>query len=169
MPRRNNGNLPMDRIDDIEPDDKREIMNNLLALRAKGRPATDDEVKKRIDDFFEYCRISGLRPGVESLGIALGVSRQTVWKWAHGVSCGPKRQELIENALAFIAGFLEQCGMQGKINPVTYIFLMKNWYGYSDSPAEIADSRSGAPRKTREELLEIVSDAAPRDGGKAEF
>ena len=169
MPRRNNGNLPMERIDDIETDDKREIMNNLLALRAKGKPANDEEVKRRIDEFFEYCRISGLRPGVESLGIALGVSRQTVWKWAHGVACGPKRQELIENALAFIAGFLEQCGMQGKINPVTYIFLMKNWYGYSDSPVEIADSRSGAPRKSREELLEIVSDAAPREDGRADF
>lgn len=43
-----------------------------------GRPQTDEEVANRINDYFEFCERSSIRPGIESLCMALHISRTTL-------------------------------------------------------------------------------------------
>ena len=126
-------NYPQGQLEDMEPSSVQEIVTSLKELHDQGRPRTDEEVKKRIDDFFTFCQTSSIRPGIETLCCALSISRTTLFKWNNGDCCSPKCQEYIQSAKAFIGAFIEQAMLGGKINPPVGIFLAKNWLGYKDT------------------------------------
>ena len=169
MRKREDINYPTAQIDSIEPDKKREIVNDLLNLHSMGKPETDADVKERIEKYFEYCKISGLRPCVESMAIALGVSRQTLWRWRTGVNCSRERQEMISNALTTIAAYITQAMLQGQVNVVCGIFLLKNWFSYLDStPDVIEDNGQHMPGRSRADLLGI-EDAVPEENAEPDF
>lgn len=125
-------NYPQGTLENIEPVAVQEIVSSLKELHELGRPKTDEETKKRIDDYFAFCEQSAIRPGIESLCLALHISRTTLFRWGAGEDCSEYKQELIQSAKAFIGAFLEQTMLQGKISPPSGIFLLKNWVGYKD-------------------------------------
>lgn len=127
------GVAPQTELDNIEPTKTHLIMESLLDLNNLGKPRTCDELKDRISQYFAYCERSSLRPGVESLAYAVGVSRITIYQWGLGNNCSPEWQEIILSAKGLIAAYLEQAALSGQINPATAIFLMKGWLGYSDT------------------------------------
>jgi hypothetical protein len=126
-------NFPQAGIDNLEPEFVAEVVQSLRELNELGKPDTDDEVKDRIDKYFEFCQRTGNRPGIESLCMALHISRTTLFNWNAGINCSPYRQEIIITAKGFIAAFLEQAITRGKISPPSGIFLMKNWLNYKDT------------------------------------
>lgn len=126
-------NYPQAGLDEIEPAAVQQIVTSLKELHDLGRPKTDDEVAKRIDDYFDFCQYSSIRPGIESLCMSLHISRTTLFRWNNGNDCSPYRQELIQSAKSFIGAFLEQAMLGGKISPPSGIFLMKNWLSYKDA------------------------------------
>lgn len=126
-------NYPQGELDELEPNAIKQIVSSLKELHDMGRPQTDEEVKDRIDEYFSFCERSSIRPGVESLCVALHISRTTLFRWNSGEDCSSYRQELIQSAKAFIAAFLEQSLLNGKISPPSGIFLAKNWLGYRDT------------------------------------
>ena len=65
--------------------------------------------------------------------MSLCITRTTLFNWNNGINCTQERQEIIIKAKAFIASFMEQAVLRGKINPASGIFLMKNWLNYKDS------------------------------------
>ena len=126
-------NYPQGQLEEINPVAVQQIVTSLKDLYDKGRPQTDAEVESRIDEYFQFCQQSAIRPGVESLCLALHISRSCLQNWANGIKCSPYRQELAERAKGFIAAFIEQAILGGKISPPSGIFLAKNWLGYKDS------------------------------------
>ena len=126
-------NYPQAGLDDLEPAAIQQIVSSLKELHELGRPQTDEETKKRIDDYFEFCERSSIRPGIESLCMALHISRTTLFRWNNGIDCSEYKQELIQSAKSFIGAFLEQAMLGGKISPPSGIFLMKNWLSYKDT------------------------------------
>lgn len=124
---------PQEQLDSVEPSAVQEIVSSLKQLHDRGKPQSDAEVRQRIDDYFAFCEESSIRPGIESLSMALHVSRQSLYRWSVGEDCSTERAELIQSAKAVIAAFLEQCVLQGKISPPSGIFLMKNWLSYKDT------------------------------------
>lgn len=126
-------NYPAAQLGDLEPDFVAETIQNLRQLNDLGKPKTDKELTERIDQYFEFCQNTGNRPGIESLCMALSITRTTLFNWNNGVNCTPERQEIIIKAKAFIASFMEQAILRGKLNPASGIFLMKNWLSYKDS------------------------------------
>lgn len=159
MPR--NKKTPQTELSELEPDFVSETITSLRQLYDKGKPQTDEELENRIDEFFDFCYQHEMRPGIESLALALGVSRQTIWAWSRGEQCSPQRTEIIQRAKMLIGAFLEQSSLCGKLNPATSIFLMKNWLNYRDSiEVETAPKiTTRIPLKSREELLKIDVDA----------
>ena len=108
------------------------------------------EVKGRIDWYFLYCAKHEVRPSVSSLCLALKVNRSTFMSWVAGKG-RPYLQEIAAGAHALIQAVWEDLLADGKINPVTGIFLGKNDFGYKDSSevkVEVAPER-----KTREQLI----------------
>lgn len=126
-------NFPQAGLDNLEPEFVADVVQSLRELNEMGKPETDEEVKDRIDKYFEFCQRTGNRPGIESLCLALHISRTTLFKWNIGSNCSSYRQEIISNAKGFIAAFLEQAMTRGKISPPSGIFLMKNWLNYKDT------------------------------------
>ena len=88
------------------------------------------EVEERIAAYFNACITNDMRPFVAGLCAALGISRTTWYYWG----TGEKRdyQDLVERTRAVMESIIEQYMLQGKINPVTGIFLLKNHFGYTD-------------------------------------
>lgn len=124
---------PQGSLDEIEPTAVQEIVTSLKELHDMGKPETDAEIQKRIDDYFSFCQHSGIRPGIESLCMALHISRTTLFNWNNGMNCSKECQELVQSAKSFIGAFIEQAMLGGKISPPSGIFLMKNWLSYKDS------------------------------------
>ena len=127
------GVSPQEALDNIPPQAVSEMVGSLMELHSAGKPETDREVEERIDKYFLFCQHSSIRPGIESLCLALHISRTTLFNWANGNGCSKERQELIQTAKGFISAFIEQCLLSGRINPASGIFIAKNWLGYKDS------------------------------------
>ena len=126
-------NYPQAGLEEIEPAAVQQIVTSLKELHDMGRPQTDEETKERIDEYFSFCERSSIRPGIESLCMALHISRTTLFRWNNGEDCSDYKQELIQSAKSFIGAFLEQAMLGGKISPPSGIFLMKNWLNYKDN------------------------------------
>lgn len=127
------GVAPQTELDTADPSKTQLIMESLIDLNELGKPETNAQLKDRISRYFAYCERSSLRPGIESLAYACGVSRITIYQWSLGNGCDSERQEIILSAKGMIAAYLEQAALSGLINPATAIFLMKGWLGYSDT------------------------------------
>lgn len=92
--------------------------------------ANREQVERRIAEYFNACIEQDMRPGVAGLCAALGISRTTWYYW--GTNERRDYKDLIERTKAVMEGITEQYMLQGKINPVTGIFLLKNHFGYVD-------------------------------------
>lgn len=156
-------NYPQGALDEIEPAAVNKIVGSLRELYDKGRPKTDEEVEQRIDSFFAFCENSSIRPGIESLCLALHISRQTLLRWKAGDSCTERRQEAIEAAKSFIGAYIEQAVLGGKISPPSGIFLMKNWLGYKDSISieEATPVKCGSRPLSADQLPQLGQDLSP--------
>ena len=150
--------FPQQELDEIEPSAVQHIVTSLKELHQMGRPKTDEELEERIDQYFSLCERSSIRPGIESLCLSLHITRQCLYNWCHGIQCSERRQQACESAKSFIASFIEQASLSGKLNPATAIFLQKNWLGYKDvySFEEEAenhrDSRSSLVPMTKDQI-----------------
>lgn len=129
---RSKTNAPMGQVENLEPSFVKKTVSELTDIYNLPKPETDEEVRERINQFFSCCGTTGMRPGVELLALFLRVSRQSIFNWEHGIKCSPERQDMIVHAKAVINAFLEQSHLQGRLNPISAIFLSKAWLGYSD-------------------------------------
>jgi hypothetical protein len=126
-------------------------------------PKTDEEVEQRIDLYFTWCMERDMRPGVEGLAFALGISRKTLWDWEQGYSWEhTRRAELVRYAKQGIAMLTEQMGLKGKLNPVSYIFTMKNNFGYTDK-TEISYQKDNYGPLGKPIPLEELKKMIPKD------
>lgn len=129
-------NFPNAQYDDTDKDlIKQVIYNNLhwYKLGIKEKCQNDDEIEQRTIYFFEYCLDNGERPTVEKYCLALGYSRNTVLEWENGHNNASKRRmSIIKNAKECISAYDADMVIQGKLNPVPYIFRAKNYYGMRD-------------------------------------
>ena len=161
-------NFPSNALEEVSGEYAQETTKSLKELYDMGKPTSDDDVEKRIDDYFAFCEQSSIRPGVESLGLALSVSRTALWNWEHGINCSPRRQELITKAKTFIIAYLEQAMLTNKIYPGSAIFMLKNWAGYRDQ-MDINTTQSvanNAPALSQDEIHQIAVQAAETDVSK---
>ena len=111
-------------------------VDNLMQLADLGPVRTDEELRQRIDTYFQFCADRNFRPGIETLCLSIGVSRQGFWNWCNNINTqtkSPEWVELCQRARQLIISFLEVASINGRINPATSIFLLKNWANYSDT------------------------------------
>ena len=97
------------------------------------------EVKDRIAEYFRLYAEADMKPTVTGLGMALGVDRRRLWEIASGnyrdktqAALPFETQDAIKKAYDFLGNLWENYMQNGKINPVSGIFLGKNNFGYQD-------------------------------------
>lgn len=114
-------------------EDIRRIGKNLLYWYNKPKAVTDEEIAERLQEYFVRTLENGEMLTVEAMALALGYPRQTIWKWETGAEGStPTRRDLIKKAKEILASFDAQMVQEGKVNPVTYIFRAKNYFGLKD-------------------------------------
>ena len=120
----------------LEPGDNRKYLSNALEIAALPPIDTNNvtEVENRISEYFAICIKNDMKPNMPGMALSLGVDRTTLWKWTNGVEIN--KPEVVRNTLKKAVNLLniqmEDYMQNGKINPVSGIFLMKNNMGYQD-------------------------------------
>lgn len=125
-----------------EPGDNTKYLTVSLALAKL--PKVDftkpEQVEERLLQFFELHAQNDMKPTVMGMGLALGVDRRRLWEMKSGVAKGgltpydlpTETLDLIKRAYDILENLMENYTQNGKINPVSAIFLMKNNFGYQD-------------------------------------
>lgn len=93
---------------------------------------TNEECAERLNQYFAQCAETGQIPTVEDMCLALGVTRQTVWKWENSQERNRERSDMIKRAKEILAAIDAKLVSEGKIPQVTYIFRAKNFFGLRD-------------------------------------
>jgi len=116
----------------------------LVSMKLAGLPKVDlydsDAVQTRLNEYFQIHADNDMKPTVAGMGLALGVDRRRLWEIRTGQRMGgttaydlPKATlDSIKRAYEMIENLMENYMQNGKINPVSGIFLMKNNFGYQD-------------------------------------
>ena len=117
-----------------EPGDNNKFLSHALAVRNMPEIDTSDpvQVKQRIDDYFTLCVMHDIKPSVKGFLNSLRVAKSTLWEWKNGGFRAGTHQQIILEAYDVLEALWEDYMMNGKINPVSGIFLGKNNFGYAD-------------------------------------
>lgn len=117
---------------------------------------SSEEAKERTRDYFRRCIERGIKPTVEEYAMALGVTRSCLWDWETGRKNGPVDGEIIKRAKDLIASYDAKAVIDGKLNPVTYIFRGKNYYGMKDQQ-DVVVTPNTLEARPRAELIAEAS------------
>ena len=113
------------------------------------QPAIDNnditQVEARIVWYLKTCIENDIRPGVAGLCLALGIDRTTWFRWGAGNYREPTYKELALKTKAVMESIMEQYMLQGKINPASGIFLLKNNFGYADTSEVVITPNTVSP------------------------
>ena len=118
-----------------------------VSMELTNLPAIDlhdpKQVEDRIHDYFNIHMKYDMKPTVVGMAMALGngITRQTLWAIKNDQPSGgtgyktalpPEVADSIKKAYLLLENLWENYAQNGKMNPVTSIFLGKNNFGYSD-------------------------------------
>lgn len=90
---------------------------------------------ERITEYLQICIKNNMKPTVEGLATAFGVDRRTLYKWVHNIdsdSLPVNFRVTLKKVYQVLNSNFTDLSINGKINPVISIFLMKNNFGYKD-------------------------------------
>lgn len=93
-----------------------------------------DQVADRIDRYHTFCFENDIKPDMSGMALAFGVSRKTLWAWENGVDSNKPQsvRNVLKKGRQINEILLSQMMLNGKINPVTGIFLLKNSHEFRD-------------------------------------
>lgn len=112
-----------------------------FAMKLRKFPKIDitnyEQVEQRINDFFQLHIENDVKPTVNGLALALGVDRRRLWEYQSNGDRSDRGvpdsvRDLIRYTYTTMTQLWEIYLQEGKINPVSGIFLGKNHFGYSD-------------------------------------
>lgn len=127
-------NFPAAQIPDTETGDNAKFLNHALAIRAMPPIDTTDpvQVEHRIAEYFQLCARDDMKPSVKGFLNSLRIAKSTLWEWRQGNYRADTHQAIICEAYDVLEALWEDYMQNGKINPVSGIFLGKNNFGYQD-------------------------------------
>lgn len=98
-------------------------------------------VQERLNEFFQIMAKYDTKPTVAGMAMALGMDRRTLWAVRNDQPTGgsgykstlpPEVADSIKKSYLLMENLWENYMQNGKINPVSGIFLGKNNFGYQD-------------------------------------
>lgn len=162
---------------DLKPgDNNRFAQKNLELFRLPKVDLMDNEaVLSRIDEYFAIMAKYDSKPTVTGLAMALGIDRRRLWEIKtqnFGNVTGKYTQlpeevvETIRKTYDYLEIMWEDYMLNGKINPVSGIFLGKNNFGYQDKTEYVLTPNSqkeefDAESIRKRYLIEAAEDETP--------
>ena len=143
------GNSPMIGTNglDLEAGDNAKYLS--VGMQLFNLPAIDlkdpEQVNERLNEFFQIHVEADMKPTVAGMGMALGLDRRRLWEIKTGnLKGGNTPYDLptmtlvaIKKAYEYMEILWENYMQNGKINPVSGIFLGKNNFGYQDKQEHV--------------------------------
>lgn len=119
----------------IEPGDNAKFLSHALAIKAMPVIDINDpvQVEQRIEDYFALCVENDMKPTPAGFRNALCISKATLSNWRNGVYRAGTHQEIICKGYDLLDALWQDYMYNGKINPVSGIFIGKNEFRYADS------------------------------------
>ena len=134
-PKGTGGNIRTDQLPQTEPGENARFLH--IALEISDLPKIDmsdeHQVAQRVREYFNICAKYDYKPSVEGMALALDIDRTYLWELRTGRK--GKNAEVantLKKAMKMLQLYLSDCMQNGKINPVSGIFLLKNNFGYQD-------------------------------------
>lgn len=114
-------------------DNSRYLRHAMATLNLPAIDISDElQVAERVDWYFNHCAEDDMKPTVKGLSNALGIRRQTLRTWNNGEYRAATHSVLIKKAYDLMEELWEDYMLNGKVNPVSGIFLGKNHFDYKD-------------------------------------
>lgn len=161
-----------------DPGDNAKYLAHSLKLMQLPKIDTDDPqaLQARILEYFTICQVDDMKPSAAGLALALRVERQTLWRWKHETG-KPEKCDAIKRAYQMLDVLMNDYMQNGKINPVSGIFLMKNNLGYTDKQEVVVTPNKpleGDMTRSPEELRrmyveQVAENGLPAPGGYEEL
>lgn len=105
------------------------------------RLCSEEKLQKRCFEYLEICLRNDMKPSLAGLALALNISRQTLMNYITGASQIPRENEaVLQKFSTFLNALLEDYIQNGKMNPVSAIFIAKNNFGYKDAQEYIVNN-----------------------------
>ena len=124
------------------------------------------QLRTRVVEYFQLCADHDMKPGVAAVGLAVGLDRRRLWEIRSGSSrnatipqeCKDIINEVYDSLEVLWEGYMTN----GKINPVSGIFLGKNNFGYQDKQ-EYVVTPNAMSQDTPVDVIEAKYEALPED------
>ena len=124
--------------------------------------SNEKQVADRIEWYFEHCADEDMKPTVMGMANALGIDRRTLYDWGRGKFRDATHSPVVKRAYAVLEELYEDYMLNGKINPVSGIFLGKNHFNYTDKQDIVVTPNNPLEQKrTAAELAEEYGDELP--------
>lgn len=122
-----------------------------------------EEVKERTITYLDICEQNDMGSSVAGYALALGIDRVNLWRIVTGATVKPAEvRNVLKRAYDLLNAQMEDYMQNGKINPVSGIFLMKNSFQYQDKQ-EIQVSANQGDAESPDQLAAKYADAIPAD------
>lgn len=138
-----------------EPGDNRKYILHSLRLADLPKVNLTDakEVAQRVVDYFTICADDDMKPSVAGLALAMDIDRRRLWEIREGkMGKNIEVSDTLKKAMKLLDLQMVDYMQNGKINPVSGIFLMKNNFGYADKQEVIVTPNNplGDTKDTKE-------------------
>lgn len=155
---------PDSTVQTMPGDNAKYTAHNLMLYRLKPVSfESAEEIDERIETYFDICQQNDMKPSVAGFSLALGVDRRRLWEIITGKVVKPDAvTDSLKRAYLILNAQMEDYMQNGKINPVSGIFLMKNSFQYQDKQ-EIQVSANQPDAETPDQIAQKVADAIPAD------
>lgn len=149
----------------VEPGDNSKYLGHAMVVARMPLVDLNDinAVRERIDWYFNHCFANDMKPTVSGLCNSLKISRQTLMMWRQGRFRDESYQAVVLEAYGMMEELWENYMQNGKINPVSGIFLGKNNFGYADKQEMVVTPNTGVPEAIDPTLIEAKYAELPED------
>ena len=127
-----------------------------------GRPyafSSREELQRDMGEYFDLCTDTQTVPTITSLALWLGVNKDTIYE--HANNSNSPFSDILKNTITYCHSIMQNGTVEGKINPVTYIFISKNDYAMRDDKnIQISASQSSGvnAQETAEALQKQIAE-----------
>lgn len=124
------------------------------------------QLRSRVVEYFQLCAEHDMKPGVAAVGLAIGLDRRRLWEIRTGSTRNgtipQESKDIINEVYDSLEVLWEGYMTNGKINPVSGIFLGKNNFGYTDKQEYVVTPNT-LSQDTPVDVIEAKYDALPED------
>ena len=150
-----------------EPGDMAKMITDAVYLSSMGPVDMHDpvQVEERVKQYLQYTIDHDMKPTVEAMALAFNTNRIQLWRWKEGVESSlPERsKDALKRCYSIMNQLLSQTMAEGKMNPVSAIFLLKNNHGYKDQTDVVVTPNNPYQATSEEELKGKYLEDIPTD------